>query len=74
MKAILYTDTCTPCTNRPLWKQLQSKAAEKKSLLQRKDVRKDLIALDEANSVYGRAIPFIVLDGKDMSVEEFLSA
>lgn len=61
-------------TSKLLWRQLKAKAAEKRLLLQRKDVRKDPQAKHEANNLYGRATPFVVLDGKDMSVEEFLNA
>lgn len=74
MIAIAYGSGCLPCTNKALWKQLRSKAAEKRILLQRKDIRKDPQAKQDADNLYGRATPFVVLDGKDMSVEEFLSA
>lgn len=74
MIAIAYGSGCLPCTSKELWKQLKTKAAEKRILLQRKDIRKDPQAKHDADNLYGRAIPFVVLDGKDMSVEEFLNA
>lgn len=74
MSVILFDDRCSPCVRKALWKQLKTKAAEKRILLQRKDIRKDPQARYDADNLYGRAIPFVVLDGKDMSVEEFLSA
>lgn len=70
----LFDDRCSPCARKALWKQLKTKAAEKRLLLQRKDIRKDPQAKHDADNLYGRAIPFVVLDGKDMSVEEFLNA
>ena len=70
----LFDDRCSPCVRKALWKQLKTKAAEKRILLQRKDIRKDPQAKHDANNLYGRATPFVVLDGKDMSVEEFLNA
>lgn len=73
MQVTLYDTVCSPCVRKELWKQLKAKAAEKRILLQRKDIRKDPQAKHEANNLYGRAIPFVVLDGKDMSVEEFLN-
>lgn len=73
MTVVLYDNVCTPCVRKPLWKQLKAKAAEKRLLLQRKDVRKDPQAKHDADKLYGRAVPFVVLDGKDMSVEEFLN-
>lgn len=74
MTVTVYGSGCMPCTNKALWKQLRSKAAEKRILLQRKDIRKDPQAKHDADNLYGRAVPFVVLDGKDMSVEEFLDA
>ena len=74
MTVTVYGAGCLPCTNKQLWKQLKAKAAEKRLLLQRKDTRKDPQAKQDADSLYGRAIPFVVIDGKDMSVEEFLNA
>jgi hypothetical protein len=72
MTVVLYDSVCTPCVRKQLWKQLKAKAAEKRLLLQRKDVRKDPQAKHDADNLYGRAVPFVVLDGKDMSIEEFL--
>ena len=73
MQVILYDNVCTPCVRKPLWKQLRAKAAEKRVLITRIDVSKSK-EQHEANNLYGRAVPFVVLDGKDMSVEEFLNA
>ena len=73
MTVTVYGAGCLPCTNKALWKQLKAKAAEKRILLQRKDIRKDPQAKQDADNLYGRATPFVVLDGKDMSVEEFLN-
>lgn len=74
MTVTLIDSVCTPCVRKALWKQLRSKAAEKRILLQRKDIRKDTQAKHDADNLYGRATPFVVLDGTDMSVEEFLNA
>lgn len=74
MITILYSEGCTPCIQKALWRSLRNKCAEKHSLLERRDITKDQQAKDEANNKYGRAAPFIVLDGKVMSVEEFLNA
>lgn len=74
MTVTVYGSGCLPCTNKQLWKQLKAKAAEKRILLQRKDIRKDPQAKHDADNLYGRAVPFVVLDGKDMNVEEFLNA
>ena len=73
MTVTLIDNVCTPCVRKQLWKQLKAKAAEKRILLQRKDIRKDPQAKQDADNLYGRAVPFVVLDGKDMSVEEFLN-
>lgn len=74
MYVTVYASSCLPCTHKSLWKQLKAKAAEKRLLLQRKDIRKDPQAKHDADKLYGRATPFVVLDGKDMNVEEFLNA
>lgn len=74
MSVVLFDDRCSPCARKALWKQLKAKAAEKRILLERKDISKDQQAKHDASNLYGRATPFVVLDGKDMSIEEFLNA
>lgn len=74
MNVIVYSSGCLPCTNKPLWKQLRAKAAEKRVLLDRKDVSKDKQARDEANLKYGLAVPFIVDEnGVAMGAEAWLA-
>ena len=74
MTVTVYGAGCLPCTNKQLWKQLKAKAAEKRLLLQRKDVRKDPVAKDEANNTYGMPTPFIVNEkGVALTVAEFLN-
>ena len=72
MTVTVFSSSCLPCTHKALWKQLKAKAAEKRMLLERRDVRKDPIARHEADVVYGMATPFVVSDGIAMSVESFL--
>ena len=73
MNVTLFDDRCSPCVRKELWKQLKAKAAEKRMLLERRDVRKDPIARHEADVVYGMPTPFVVNEkGVAMSVSEFL--
>lgn len=67
----LYDDKCTPCVRKSLWKQLKTKAAEKRVLITRIDVSKSKEERERAMS-YNMALPFIVENGKALTVAEFL--
>lgn len=69
---IVYANGCLPCTNKPLWKQLRAKAAEKRVLITRIDVSKSKEERERAMS-HNMALPFIVEDGKVKSTEEWLN-
>lgn len=70
----LYDNGCTPCLRKQLWRELKAKCAEKRVLLSRKDTSKDVQARNDANTLYGMAAPFIVLEnGQAVSVMEFLN-
>ena len=73
MKVTLYSKGCIPCINKPLWRQLRAKAAEKRAILIRKDVAKDQRAQIEADVTYGMSVPFIVVDERAMTVERFIN-
>lgn len=73
MTVTVYSNSCLPCTHKALWKQLRSKAAEKRVLLKRVDIRKDAEARDKATNLYGMSVPFIVDEnGTAMTVDDFL--
>ena len=69
---IVYANGCLPCTNKPLWKQLRAKAAEKRVLITRIDVSKSKEEREKAMS-HNMALPFIVEDGVAKGVQEWLS-
>lgn len=67
MTVTLLDNVCTPCVRKPLWKQLRSKAAEKRVLLKRVDIRKE-------PTTYSPAVPFIVENDTAMTVEQWLNS
>lgn len=67
MTVTLLDNVCTPCVRKALWKQLRSKAAEKRVLLKRVDIRKE-------PTTYIMAVPFIVEDDIAMTVEQWLGS
>jgi len=70
----LYDTGCTPCVRKQLWRELKAKCAEKRVLLARKDTSKDVQARNDANTIYGMATPFVVLEnGHAVSAEKFLN-
>lgn len=70
----VYANSCLPCTNKQLWRELKAKCAEKRVLLARKDTSKDVQARNDANTLYGMATPFVVLEnGHAVSAEKFLN-
>lgn len=71
MTVTLVDNVCTPCVRKPLWKQLRAKAAEKRVLINRIDVSKSKEEREKAMS-YNMALPFIVENGKALTVAEFL--
>ena len=72
MTVIVYSSSCLPCTNKPLWKQLRAKAAEKRVLITRIDVSKSKEEREKAMS-HNMDMPFIVEDGVAKGVQEWLS-
>lgn len=69
---IVYANGCLPCTNKPLWKLLRARAAEKRVLITRIDVSKSKEEREKAMS-HNVDMPFIVDErGVAMNVEEFL--
>ena len=71
MQVTLYDSVCTPCVRKTLWKQLRAKAAEKRVLITRIDVSKSKEEREKAMS-HNMDMPFIVEDGKALTVAEFL--
>ena len=70
---IVYANGCLPCTNKPLWKQLRAKAAEKRVLITRIDVSKSKEEREKAMS-HNIDMPFVVIDDEVMSAEEWLNS
>ena len=68
----LYAKGCTPCRNKVLWNAVKRKSLKLGLSLIRKDIQKDPVAAYEANIVYGYAVPFVVINGKPLNVEDFL--
>ena len=72
MNVIVYSSGCLPCTNKPLWKQLRAKAAEKRVLITRVDVSKSKEEREKAMS-HNMDIPFVLENGVARSIDEWLS-
>ena len=70
---IVYSSGCLPCINKPLWKRLRAKAAEKRVLITRIDVSKSKEEREKAMS-HNMALPFVVIDDEVMSAEDWLNS
>lgn len=73
MSVILYSQGCTPCLDKALWKRLKAAAAKKHVLLERRDINKDLVARNDAYTFYRLPLPFVVEDGRAKSAEEWIN-
>ena len=73
MQVTVYSSSCLPCTNKPLWKQLRARAAEKRVLITRIDVSKSKEEREKAMS-HNMDMPFIVEDGVAKGLQEWLNS
>ena len=70
---IVYSSGCLPCINKPLWKRLRAKAAEKRVLITRIDVSKSKEEREKAMS-HNMDMPFVVIDDEVVGVEDWLNS
>jgi hypothetical protein len=68
---IVYTKTCLPCTHRQQWRDLRQIARRKSIPLEVRRITYNPVWKSEAEK-YERDLPFIVNEGKVLSLSEAL--